>query len=119
VTIQRADLEVVPPATWADRVAEALAGRFRSDPELCVCLPTGSTPLPVYARLPDVLEAGGISVGRASVVGAERSSTGSTRRRRASLPSTSTATTRLRPASPSTPRSTRWADWTSCSWVSA
>jgi 6-phosphogluconolactonase/glucosamine-6-phosphate isomerase/deaminase len=65
VTIQHAQLEVLPAATWADRVAEALAGRFRSDPELRVCLPTGSTPLPVYARLPGVLEAAGISVGRA------------------------------------------------------
>ena len=68
MTIQYAHLEVLPAATWADRVAEALAGRFRSDPGLRVCLPTGSTPLPVYARLPDVLKAGGISVGRASVV---------------------------------------------------
>ena len=68
MTIQHAQLEVLPAATWADRMAEALAGRFRSDPGLRVCLPTGSTPLPVYVRLPDVLKAGGISVERASVV---------------------------------------------------
>jgi 6-phosphogluconolactonase/Glucosamine-6-phosphate isomerase/deaminase len=68
MTTQRTDLEVLPAATWADRVAEALAERFAAVPELRLCLPTGSTPRPVYARLPDALEVAGASVGRSIVV---------------------------------------------------
>ena len=65
---RRTDLEILPAAIWADRVAEALAGRLLADPELRLCLPTGSTPLPVYDALPRALAVAGGSGGRSTVV---------------------------------------------------
>ncbi len=47
-------LDIVPAAAWADRVAVDLAGRVRASPGLRLCLPTGDTPSPAYARLVDL-----------------------------------------------------------------
>jgi glucosamine-6-phosphate deaminase len=59
---------VLPAADWADAVTEALASRIAQQPDLVLCLPTGSTPLPVYERLPGVLERRGVSMERATIV---------------------------------------------------
>ena len=61
-------LDVVPAAGWADHVAGLLVDRLAARPDLVVCLPTGSTPLPVYERLPGALAARGVSAGRATIV---------------------------------------------------
>jgi len=60
--------EILSASTWADRVAALLADRLAARPELVVCLPTGSTPLPVYERLPSVLAARDVSAAHATVV---------------------------------------------------
>lgn len=44
-------LDVFPADRWADAVAADLADRLREQPALRLCLPTGSTPAPVYASL--------------------------------------------------------------------
>ena len=62
-------VDVLPAATWAEHVALLLARRVASRPDLVVCLPTGETPLPVYARLPDAMQTLGASSARATVVG--------------------------------------------------
>jgi 6-phosphogluconolactonase/glucosamine-6-phosphate isomerase/deaminase len=51
-------LEILPAAEWADRVAADLAARLRAEPRLRLCLPTGDTPSPVYARLAALAQAG-------------------------------------------------------------
>lgn len=61
-------LEVLPAAAWADHVAALLADRLAERPDLVVCLPTGSTPLPVYERLPKALAARGATAAAATVV---------------------------------------------------
>lgn len=61
-------VEVVPAPAWADRVAGLLADRLAATPDLVVCLPTGTTPTPLYERLPFVLAERGVSAGRATVV---------------------------------------------------
>ena len=61
-------VEVVQAAAWADHVAGRLADRLATRPDLVVCLPTGATPLPLYERLPAVLDERGVSAGRATVV---------------------------------------------------
>jgi glucosamine-6-phosphate deaminase len=61
-------LEILPAAAWADHVAGLVADRLATRPDLVVCLPTGSTPLPVYERLPDVLAAGGVTAAAATIV---------------------------------------------------
>ena len=61
-------LEVFSAADWADRVASLLADRIASAPALRLCLPTGSTPLPVYERLPAALHERGVSMAHATVV---------------------------------------------------
>lgn len=60
--------EVLPAASWGAGVAERLAQRLADEPELRLCLPTGSTPRPVYAALPGALTAAGSDLSRASVV---------------------------------------------------
>jgi glucosamine-6-phosphate deaminase len=64
LTEARGALEVVPAADWADAVAEALAVRIAAQPDLVLCLPTGSTPRPVYERLPGALARAGTSLAR-------------------------------------------------------
>lgn len=59
---------VLPAAEWTDAVAEALAGRIAAQPDLVLCLPTGSTPRPVYDRLPETLARTGTSLVATSVV---------------------------------------------------
>jgi glucosamine-6-phosphate deaminase len=61
-------LTVLPEAGWADRVAGLLVDRLAAKPDLVVCLPTGSTPLPVYDRLPAALRANDADAGRATIV---------------------------------------------------
>jgi glucosamine-6-phosphate deaminase len=60
--------EVHPEAAWADHVAALLAERLTAQPDLVVCLPTGSTPLPIYDRLPAALRDRGASADDATVV---------------------------------------------------
>lgn len=45
----KASIEVTPDAKWADRVTERLLAEIAPGKRLC--LPTGSTPVPVYRRL--------------------------------------------------------------------
>lgn len=61
-------LEILPASTWADHVAMLLADRLEAQPRLVVCLPTGTTPRPVYERLPGVLAGRGVSAAAATVV---------------------------------------------------
>lgn len=67
-TPAHAALEVIPAAAWADHVAGLLAGRLVAQPDLVVCLPTGSTPRPVYERLPAALRDRHTTAGRATIV---------------------------------------------------
>ena len=68
MTAARRDLSVLPAADWADGVADALAQRIEARPHLVLCLPTGSTPRPVYERLPAALSRAGAATRQASVV---------------------------------------------------
>jgi glucosamine-6-phosphate deaminase len=61
-------VEVIPAAAWADHVPGMLADRLGARPGLVVCLPTGSTPTPLYDRLPAVLATRQVSAGGATVV---------------------------------------------------
>jgi len=61
-------LEVVPDTEWAPRVAAELCQRLRAEPSLRLCLPTGDTPSPMYARLAQMLEEGRASLADATVV---------------------------------------------------
>ncbi|HYH92432.1 MAG TPA: glucosamine-6-phosphate deaminase [Candidatus Saccharimonadales bacterium] len=61
--------EVLPAATWADLVTERLVDAIAADPSLVLCLPTGSTPLPVFDRLPDRLRARDVSTAGVTIVG--------------------------------------------------
>jgi glucosamine-6-phosphate deaminase len=61
-------LDVLPAAVWADRVAADLAARLRDEPALRLCLPTGDTPAPVYARLAALARAGAAPFARATIV---------------------------------------------------
>ena len=44
-------LEVLPHGDWATAVADLWADRLSGKPELTMCLPTGSTPKPVYRAI--------------------------------------------------------------------
>ena len=68
MTAAHRGLSVLPAAGWADGIADALAARIGSNPDFVVCLPTGSTPRPVYERLPSALSRAGAAMGRATVV---------------------------------------------------
>ncbi len=61
-------LDVLPPTAWADRVAGDLAARIRAAPGLRVCLPTGDTPTPVYARLAALATVGAVSFATVEVI---------------------------------------------------
>lgn len=61
-------LEVHPPDAWADAVAAALIARIREQPALRLCLPTGDTPRPVYARLVEASARAEVSFAQATVV---------------------------------------------------
>lgn len=45
------EIHVVAPEVWAATVADRWAERLRERPTLRMCLPTGSTPLPLYAEI--------------------------------------------------------------------
>ena len=55
-------LEVLPHGDWASSIAELWAHRLDDDPELTMCLSTGSTPKPVYRAV-----AGAADFSRSSV----------------------------------------------------
>lgn len=61
-------LEVYPAQRWATAVAERWAARLRGTPTLRMCLPTGHTPLPVYAELTAAVHRGEVRAADASVV---------------------------------------------------
>ena len=44
-------LRVLPASAWAAAVADELLDRLAAEPRLRVCLPTGDTPVPLYAEL--------------------------------------------------------------------
>ncbi len=60
--------EVLPSGEWADHVADLLVERLGNRPDVVVCLPTGSTPLPVYERLPGRLRSRGVAAAGATIV---------------------------------------------------
>ncbi len=61
-------LDVLASSSWGEGVAQRLAQRLADEPELRLCLPTGSTPRPIYAALPDALAAADSDLSRATVV---------------------------------------------------
>jgi len=61
-------VDILPASAWADHVAGLLADRLAARPNLVVCLPTGSTPRPVYEALPGILQARSVSAAAATVV---------------------------------------------------
>jgi glucosamine-6-phosphate deaminase len=61
-------LDVLPAATWADRVAADLAARLRDEPGMRLCLPTGDTPEPVYAGLVAMALAGTVTFAASEIV---------------------------------------------------
>ncbi len=61
-------VDVLPAEAWADRVAADLGARLAAAPDLRICLPTGDTPSPVYARLLELASAGAVSFARAEVI---------------------------------------------------
>jgi len=63
-----ARLDILPAAAWADQVATDLAARLRERPGLRLCLPTGDTPTPAYARLAALARAGRVSLAAAEIV---------------------------------------------------
>ncbi len=64
----RRGVEVIEAGAFGDHVAGLLADRLAARPALVVCLPTGSTPRPLYEALPRVLSARGVSAASATVV---------------------------------------------------
>ncbi|HKF85276.1 MAG TPA: 6-phosphogluconolactonase [Candidatus Limnocylindrales bacterium] len=62
-------LRILAPAAWAATVADELVERVRAEPRLRLCLPTGDTPSPLYARLAELERARGGSFAQATVVG--------------------------------------------------
>lgn len=53
---------------WAQWVAEHVIAHLQQQPALKLCLPTGLTPVPVYARLVQAVRAGRVSFAQAAVV---------------------------------------------------
>jgi glucosamine-6-phosphate deaminase len=67
-TTPRPEVRVLPAADWATVVADAVTTRLAANPRLRLCLPTGDTPVPLYAALADRDRAGGPSWAQATVV---------------------------------------------------
>ncbi len=73
-------------AAWARGVCALWRDRLHVKPDLKICLPTGLTPVPVYAGMIDAVQAGHASFARASIFaldefgGLERDDDGRTRR---------------------------------------
>ncbi|MEO6206652.1 MAG: glucosamine-6-phosphate deaminase [Candidatus Limnocylindrales bacterium] len=61
-------MDILPADVWAEHVAGLLADRLATRPDLVVCLPTGSTPGPVYDALPGILRARSLSTAAVTVV---------------------------------------------------
>lgn len=68
MTTQPISPHLLPAATWGEDVAQRLARRLADEPAIRLCLPTGSTPRPIYAALPDALAAAGSDLSAATVV---------------------------------------------------
>lgn len=62
------NLEVQGSSHWPDRVTTLLADMIAAQPSIRLCLPTGSTPVPVYERLPPAIRERGASLGAATVI---------------------------------------------------
>ncbi|HVM29857.1 MAG TPA: glucosamine-6-phosphate deaminase [Candidatus Limnocylindrales bacterium] len=63
-----ADVRVLPAGDWAAGVTAELAQRVRAADRLRVCLPTGSTPAPLYAELVAAARRGEISFADVEIV---------------------------------------------------
>lgn len=63
-----ARLEIVRAEDWADRVADELVRRVRERPSLRLCLPSGDTPTPLFARLVARAAAGEVSFAGVTIV---------------------------------------------------
>lgn len=61
-------LQILPVDAWAAAVADRVVARLAADPGLRLCLPTGDTPAPLYARLCELDRARPGRWGRATVV---------------------------------------------------
>ncbi|HEY3335614.1 MAG TPA: 6-phosphogluconolactonase [Candidatus Limnocylindrales bacterium] len=61
-------LRILPASAWAPAVADALLDRLTTEPRLRVCLPTGDTPVPLYAELAARDRVGAQSWAQATVV---------------------------------------------------
>lgn len=68
MTTQPISPDLLPATSWGEDVAERLARRLADEPELRLCLPTGSTPRPVYDAMPRALADAGSDLSRATVV---------------------------------------------------
>jgi glucosamine-6-phosphate deaminase len=66
--VTSAPLEVIASASLAAALAARLADAIAASPSLVLCLPTGSTPLPIYDRLPTALDERGVSAAGITVV---------------------------------------------------
>lgn len=61
-------IEILPVDRWADHIAGLLADRLAAHQDIVLSLPTGSTPVPVYTALPDVLARRGVAASEATIV---------------------------------------------------
>lgn len=61
------NLEIIPAAEWADRVAECWIDALRAQPDLTMCLPTGTTPQLVYSAVGTAVAAGEVSFAGSTV----------------------------------------------------
>ena len=64
--------EILPTDRWAASVAAQLAARLADPAGQRICLPTGSTPAPVYVRVPAALAELGADASAATVRAARR-----------------------------------------------
>ena len=60
-------IDVAPADRWARQVADRLLDRLRDRPQMRLCLPTGATPRPVYARLAAAAAAGEASFAQTQI----------------------------------------------------
>src|SRR6185295_13088373 len=52
---------------WAGAIASLWRDRLRTKPDLKICLPSGTTPAPIYAEMSRSARAGLVTLARASV----------------------------------------------------
>ena len=61
-------VEILAERDWGPLLAARLAARLHDRPGLTLCLPTGTTPRPLYAHLDDALRAADTSMAQTTVV---------------------------------------------------